>query len=557
MDQARSVVAHFALSPETLTIVSAYGVGTPPVGVYTNLYGAVLTNAITGVQTVGGTQYVATGWSLVGNAPAAGSGTNVVLTQTNNATLTWLWATNYQLTSSSAGNGVIAAGSSTNGFYAVGTPVSVTATPNLGYYFAGWTGDTGAGNTSNPTLNLTMDQARSVVAHFAPEGYTLQIISAHGTGTPTASPTGVVYMNAFNTALTNWMTLVDWPGGGGTQYVCRGWAMTGNGPVSGSITNLTMVQTNNAVLTWLWTTNYMLTIVPPAYGSITNAVSGWKPVNSVCAPYPSNSFGYVFDHWVLNGQNVGAGVPLLVTMDGAKTVTAVFTPAPFMDVSSQLNWSVSWIFDPRSDTFYGTLTISNRVGSGKALLAPIWYEVESNVWYNLLNPSGFDPNTGLYYTNISTQVTNQLAGIGNHDAALDPGETVTVTGIRLLGRYATPTGLVVGVWADLPGAPIPAVDTDGDGMTDFDEYIAGTSATDPNSVFRIRIGPDGHSLEWDGLPGRLYTVLGTTNLLQSFVPVATNIDGTGPSMQYNPWAPSPAPAQFFYRLQVQIKEITP
>ena len=161
-------------------------------------------------------------WTItieLGNDPATGSGTNEVMTQTNNAVLTWLWTTNYQLTSSSAGNGAV--GGSTNGFYGIGSPVSVTATPSLGYYFAGWTGDTAAGNTSNPTLNLTMDQARSVVAHFALSQETLTIVSAHGTGTP---PVGV-YTNGYGSVLTNTISGVQIVGG--TQYVATGWTLTG------------------------------------------------------------------------------------------------------------------------------------------------------------------------------------------------------------------------------------------------------------------------------------------------------------------------------------------
>jgi type VI secretion system secreted protein VgrG len=50
-----------SLPGQTLTIVSKHGTGTPPAGVYTNGYGAPLVNSITGVETIGGTQYVSTG----------------------------------------------------------------------------------------------------------------------------------------------------------------------------------------------------------------------------------------------------------------------------------------------------------------------------------------------------------------------------------------------------------------------------------------------------------------------------------------------------------------
>jgi hypothetical protein len=48
----------------------------------------LLTNRMTGVETIGGTQYVCTGWSLAGNGSVAGGATNVVLSQTKSLACT-------------------------------------------------------------------------------------------------------------------------------------------------------------------------------------------------------------------------------------------------------------------------------------------------------------------------------------------------------------------------------------------------------------------------------------------------------------------------------------
>jgi hypothetical protein len=85
------------------------------------------------------------------------------MVQTNDAVLTWLWSTNYLLNASANIGGTVTG--DTNGFYAAGTVVSVTAVPNLGYTFIGWTGNVG-GFPANATQNLTMTQARTVVASF-------------------------------------------------------------------------------------------------------------------------------------------------------------------------------------------------------------------------------------------------------------------------------------------------------------------------------------------------------------------------------------------------------
>jgi hypothetical protein len=328
--------------------------------------------------------------------------------------------------------------------------------------------------------------------------------------------------------------------------------MIGNAPASGNTNRMTMVQTNNAVLTWLWATNYYLSLTA-LHGSITNATAGWKPAGSLSTLIPVADVGYVFDHWVLNGQPVGAGVPLYVTMTGAMDVIAVFRPI-FIDVTAQVSWSVNWVFDPRKGYFLGTLTIANT-NSQKILLAPIWFEVQSTDWHWLRFPTGIDAMTGMHYLDLSATITNQLRGIGNGDQALDVGEAVTVTGIELMGRR-TPVGLVVAVWADPPGTRAEAVDTDGDGMPDVNENVAGTSATDPNSVFQIRLGQDGRSVQWDGQPNRRYKVLMSTNLSQGFVTARDNIEGSGAPATYT--AESQAlgggtEGAVFFRVEVKVK----
>ncbi|MDA3926601.1 MAG: ice-binding family protein [Kiritimatiellae bacterium] len=525
-----------------LEIVSVHSTGTPSTGVYVNVMGSLLTNSITPVETMGGTQYVNTGWSMIGNVPESGPTNSMSMTHTNDAVLTWLWSTNYLLNASADPGGSVTG--DTNGFYAAGALVNVTAVPVSGASFAGWTGNL-SGPTNNLTQSMTMDQARTVVAHFTLglSNVILEIVSAHGTGTPATG----VYVNVIGNLLTNSITPIETMGG--TQYVNTGWSMIGNAPESGPTNSMSMTHTNDAVLTWLWSTNYMLNAFADPGGSLTGSSNGFYTAGSTTSVTAAPGLGYTFDGWEVNGINFGAGVALTITpMDEAKNVTAVFSP-DFVDVSSNVDWNVTWEFNPRLGYFLGTLTITNT--STKILLAPFWFEVESTTNHWLRWPTGFDAGTGKYYTNITYAVTNQLS-----DSALDPGESVTVMGIELMGRREPTNTLVMAVWADPPGTLSMPVDTDGDGMPDVDEYIAGTSATDPGSVFHIRLGADQRSILWDTLPNRIYTVLISTNLIQGFTAVPNTIDGTGASAAYTaqPQAAGNTPkGAVFYKVEVQIK----
>lgn len=385
---------------------------------------------------------------------------------------------------------------------------------------------------------------------------TLTVISEHGVGEPLAGlpPEGLVYTNEYGATLTNFISGLEQ--NGGTQYVNTGWVMTGNGPEAGLTNSMTMAITNDAVLTWQWTTNYLLDASAAGGGTVEGDTNGFYVAGSSVTVTATPGFGYQFAGW--SGDAGGAptnDAALTLTMDQARTVVAHFS-AIFIDVTAQVDWNVDWVFDPRTGYFTGALTITNRNDSQKSLLAPVWFEVESTEWHWLRYPTGIDTNTGMAYIDISAEVNSQLPGIGDGDMALDPGESVTVEGIQLMGRR-TPTGLVVAVWADPPAALSIPVDTDGDGMSDVNEQVAGTSATDPNSVFRIRLGgPDGRSVQWDSQHDRIYKVLISTDLRQGFVVAADNIEGTGMPSAFTIAAQPPGigtNGSVFFRVEVRMK----
>ena len=383
-----------------LTIVSAHGTGLLPAGVYTNMYGMTLTNYVTGVETVGSTQYVATGWSMSGNNPTSGSGTNMVMVQTNTATLTWQWATNYALNATSDPNGSLLG--STNGWYLAGSSVTVTAAPSGGFIFAGWTGDV-TGPTNNAVQTMTMSQARTAMANFAVAAgptQTLTIVSEHGVGLPIAG----IYFTGNGDTLTNGITDVETIGG--TQYVAAGWALAGNvdtnGQVSGIDTNLIMVQTNSAVLTWLWTTNYALNASSDTNGTLTGSTNGWylagSSVTVTSAPNPN----YLFAGWTGDVPGPTNNAVQTLTMDQARTALAHFVPGPAVPVSLTIISEHGTGLPPVGVyTNGGTIALTNSI-TGTETIGGTQYVATG--W----SMTGNDPATGIDTNMVMVQTNNAV-----------------------------------------------------------------------------------------------------------------------------------------------------
>ena len=144
-----------------LTVVSGHGAAEPLAGAYTNPADTVLANSISVPAPAGGTQFVCIGWSLAGHEPAGGAGTNFEMTVTNDATLTWLWNTNYWLDTEAGAGGSVDVGDS---WQAAGSTAHIAATADPYFHFTNWTGS--ASGVDNP-LELLMGAPQFVQASFA------------------------------------------------------------------------------------------------------------------------------------------------------------------------------------------------------------------------------------------------------------------------------------------------------------------------------------------------------------------------------------------------------
>jgi hypothetical protein len=163
MTQARSISAVFAIDAHTLTVVSAYG-GTDP-GSETADWGTALSQFVTNSPVSGGvgTQQVCVAGTVLGNNYTLVSPTNISLTLTNDAVLTWQWQTQYALATGTNGSGSVTAA---DGFHDAGSNVVLTATPAENWHFSHWVGDTNGCGIADNVVTAVMTQARSIVANF-------------------------------------------------------------------------------------------------------------------------------------------------------------------------------------------------------------------------------------------------------------------------------------------------------------------------------------------------------------------------------------------------------
>lgn len=142
-----------------------------------------------------------------------------------------------------------------------------------------------------------------------------------------------------------------------------------------------------------------------------------------------------------------------------------------------------------------------------------------------------------------------LKGVGGTVVSVNPEG-------NLLKTYSGPlVGQVTGVEVSrISVSPNTNMDSDGDGMTDGEEAVAGTDPQDAASVLRVAVSAsstlDAETvLEWSSVSGRLYSVLGADTPLGSFTVLTNTLIATPP---VNSWTQAVAGAAHrFYRIGVQ------
>lgn len=163
--------------------------------------------------------------------------------------------------------------------------------------------------------------------------------------------------------------------------------------------------------------------------------------------------------------------------------------------------------------------------------------------------------------NNQLQDGSPCLNIGNNSyatAAVDLGGSARiVNGTVDLGAFELPTLATRTFRSWLQGYSLPGdgsadyLDSDADGMNNWQEYIAGTDPTDPMSLLQIVSGPSASSqdITWLSVPTRTYTIQRATDL-HSFSNLETNIPGQFGTTTFTDTNMTGS-QQFFYRVLVE------
>src|SRR5262245_60032652 len=204
---------------------------------------------------------------------------------------------------------------SATGLYNAGTAVSLTALPDPGFAFTGWSG---ACSGSNATCVVTMDSAKSVTATFTAQ-YSL-VVTTPGTGTVTAHPSSTSWQYLAGTSVT--LTATADP-----NFVFTGWS---GGACAGSNATCVVTMDSTKSVTATFTAQYSLFLTTLGNGTVSASPTSttWKYLSgTVVRLTAAPGSDSVFSSW--SGACSGATLTCDVTMDAAKSVTATFALKQF------------------------------------------------------------------------------------------------------------------------------------------------------------------------------------------------------------------------------------
>ena len=212
----------------------------------------------------------------------------------------------------------------------------------------------------------------------------------------------------------------------------------------------------------------------------------------------------------------------------------------------------------------GTVSMSVAAGACRDLAGnsntaggPVSFQIIDSPAQISVSPACLDFGTILVGTNADADISLQNLGGGTLGGTATLGSVSGPFSIVLNGAYGVATGVTQsvrvryspvtggvssncvvftgggGATCYVVGAALGDGDSDHDGMSDWNEYLAGTSPSDSSSVFKVegavQVIGTGFEIRWSSVSNQVYTLERATNLLWGgFAPIVNSITATPP-----------------------------
>jgi len=173
-----------------------------------------------------------------------------------------------------------------------------------------------------------------------------------------------------------------------TQYVCKGWAGSGNVPPAGAATATDpLTLTDDSSITWLWTTNYWLGATVEGHGAVLNG-NAWHARGTNLAVTAVTDAYCSFEYWSGDVPGTDTNNPsVILPMDRGKQVTAHFSVE--FATNSTPKWWLAEHYGPTND--FDALAMSDSDGDGLAAWEEYWSGTIPTNAMDVLRVAAADP----------------------------------------------------------------------------------------------------------------------------------------------------------------------
>lgn len=579
----------------SLNVASAYTSVSPAVGSHEIADGTpVVVSAAN--QVSGLTRRRPSGWTLSGKQVASGSGSTATIVQKGDSTLTWTWATDYWLDTSTTGGGIVSTG---DGWQAAGTNVSIQAQPDPGSSFLQWSGDIAGCVINGSRITVPMDRPRGPVTAVFNSGtptFAVQVVSDHASTSP--APASYAYEQG-STVSFSASTLTA----GNTRYVCTGYQLSGASSANGTDNEFSATITGDLTVSWLWKTQHRVSANASGPGSVA-PMDSWVDEGGSLVLTGTPESGAALTAWtgdIATGTANGNSftIPAVnqpigpITANfavGMHTLTIVSTestvaPAPgplVLPHGSTVNFSaLPNVTGTTRQSPTGWTLSGGQSGTGSS--GSIVLNADATLTWSwspevrLTLGSGLEgvifPMDAAGWKSLGSQVTLEARPSAKFvftrwrgdvpAGATSPQLVLTMDQARTVTADLSPQATAAGTphwWLDAHGQVIGGNyeaadlrDFDGDGQIARDEFVAGMDDRDSRRCFRIEQskllpGPV-FQLSWQADTGRNYVVRSSPDLFTPFADLLGPLAGQRPLM--NAQVPASGTRRL-YRIEAQL-----